>query len=330
MSALAPLLQAFFTNRLLDQKHASTHTVAAYRDSFRLLLAFAHEQLGKAPSSLDLADLDAPFITSFLTYLEKARGNSVRTRNARLAALHSFFRFAALREPTHAAVIQRVLAIPHKRAEKKLVAYLTRSEFEALLAAPDQRTRLGRRDHALLSLALQTGLRVSELALLRLADVQLDRVGAHVRCHGKGRKERITPLTHQTVKALRAYLRDRDTTPSSPLFLSRLGNPMSRDAVERLIEKYRSLAAQSCPTLSRKRVSPHVLRHTNAMLLLESGVDRSVIALWLGHESIETTEIYLHADLAIKEKAIAKTAPPAVQQRRYRPGDQLLAFLEAL
>jgi len=330
MSAFAPLLQAFFTNRLLDQKHASAHTVAAYRDSFRLLLAFAHEQLGKAPSALELVDLDAPFITSFLTYLEKVRGNSVRTRNVRLAALHSFFRFAALREPAHAAIIQRVLAIPHKRAEKKLVTYLTRPEFEALLAAPDQRTKLGRRDHAILSLALQTGLRVSELTLLRLADVQLDRAGAHVRCHGKGRKERITPLTNQTVKALRAYLRDRDTAPDRPLFLSRLGNPMSRDAVERLIEKYRARAAQSCPTLSRKRVSPHVLRHTSAMLLLESGVDRSVIALWLGHESVETTEIYLHADLATKEKAIAKTAPPAVRQRRYRPSDQLLAFLEAL
>jgi site-specific recombinase XerD len=330
MSTFAPLLQAFFTDRLLQQRNASPHTIAAYRDSFRLLLAFAQNELGKAPSDLDLADLDAPFITRFLSHLEKKRGNSARTRNARLAAVHSFFRYAALREPAYASIIQRVLAVPHKRAEKKLVAFLTRPEFEALLAAPDQATKLGRRDHALLSLAIQTGLRVSEIIHLRFADVRLNRSGPHVRCHGKGRKERVTPLTGHTVKALRAYIKDRTATPDTLLFLSRLGNPMSRDAVERLIETHRTQAAKKCPTLSSKRVSPHVLRHTNAMLLLESGIDRSVIALWLGHESIETTEIYLHANLATKEKAIAKTAPPGVRQKRYRPRDRLLTFLEAL
>lgn len=330
MSTFAPLLQAFFTDRLLLQRQASPHTVAAYRDAFRLLLAFAHDQLGKSPSALVLADLDASFVTRFLSHLDKKRNSATRTRNARLAAIHSFFRYAALHEPSHAALIQRVLAIPHKRAAKKLVAFLTRPEFEALLASPDQTTQLGRRDHALLSLAVQTGLRVSEITHLRINDVCLNRNGAHVTCRGKGRKERITPLTRHTAAALRAHLQDHLASPDTPLFVSRLGNQMSRDAVERLIEKHRARASKRCPSLSRKRVSPHVLRHTNAMLLLESGIDRSVIALWLGHESIETTEIYLHANLAIKEKAIAKTAPPGVRQTRYRPSDRLLAFLEAL
>lgn len=330
MSSLAPVLQAFFTDRLLQQRQASPHTLAAYRDAFRLLLGFAKNQFRKLPSDLELEDLDAPFITRFLSYLEKERGNAVRTRNARLAAVHSFFRYAALHEPAHAALIQRVLAIPHKRAEKKLVTFLNRQEFEALLASPDQSTRLGRRDYALLSLAIQTGLRVSEITQLRLADIQLERSGAHVRAHGKGRKERITPLTSQTVRALRAYLKDHHAAPDASLFLSRLGNAMSRDAVEQLLETHRARAAKKCPSLATKRVSPHVLRHTNAMLLLDSGIDRSVIALWLGHESIETTEIYLHANLATKEKAIAKTAPARVTQKRYRPSDRLLAFLQQL
>ncbi len=330
MSTLAPLLQAFFTERLLQQRHASPHTIAAYRDAFRLVLSFALQELGKAPSHLELTDLDAAFVTRFLSHLDKGRKNTARTRNARLAAIHSFFRYVSLREPKHSGLIQRVLAIPHKRAEKKLVAFLARPEYEALLASPDQGTTLGRRDHALLSLAIQTGLRVSEITNLRIADIHLNRSGSNVRCHGKGRKERITPLTAHTVSALRAYLKDRDASPDSPFFVSRLGNQMSRDAVERLIAKHRARAAQRCPTLANKQISPHVLRHTNAMLLLESGLDRSVIALWLGHESIETTEVYLHANLATKEKAIAKTAPPGVGQRRYRPADRLLAFLESL
>jgi site-specific recombinase XerD len=245
--------------------------------------------------------------------------------------VHSFFRFVALREPAHAAVIQRVLAIPHKRTEKNLVAFLTRPEFEAILAAPDQATVLGRRDYALLLLAIQTGLRVSEIITLTLQDVRLDRGAAHVRCRGKGRKERITPLTAQTVKALRAYLRDRsDSSPASPVFVSRRRGALSRDAVEHLVEVHRARAAKKCPSLATKNVSPHVLRHTSAMLLLHAGTDRSVIALWLGHESIETTEIYLHADLATKERAIAKTAHPRTRQARYRPPDSLLAFLQQL
>jgi site-specific recombinase XerD len=331
VSTLAPLLEAFFTDRLQQQRHARPNTIAAYRDTFRLLLTFAQGDVGKAPSNLAFADLDAPFILRFLAHLEKKRRNSVSTRNARLAAVHSFFRYVALREPAHAALIQRVLAIPHKRTEKKLVAFLTRPEFEAILAAPDQTTSLGRRDYALLLLAIQTGLRVSEITALRLDDVRLERGAAHVRCHGKGRKERITPLTAQSIKALRAYLRDRQGAPTtSPFFLSRRGGAMSRDAVEHLVEVHRARAAKRCSSLDEKNVSPHVFRHTSAMLLLSAGTDRSTIALWLGHESIETTEIYLHADLAAKERAIAKTAPPRVRQTRYRPPDSVLSFLQAL
>jgi site-specific recombinase XerD len=331
MSTLAPLLEAFFTDRLQQQRRASPNTVAAYRDTFRLLLAFAKADMDKAPSDLALEDFNTPFLLRFLTHLEKERRNSVSTRNARLAAVHSFFRYLALQEPAHAAMIQRVLAIPQKRTEKKLVAFLDRSEFEALLAAPDQTTVLGRRDYALLLVAIQTGLRVSELISLTIEDVRLDRGAAHVRCQGKGRKERITPLTVQSVKAVRAYLRDRrGALQTDALFLSRRGGPMSRDAVEHLVEVHRLRAAKKCPTLARKNISPHVLRHTSAMLLLHAGTDRSTIALWLGHESIETTEIYLHADLATKERAIAKTAPLKTRQPRYRPPDPILGFLQAL
>lgn len=331
MSTLAPMVEAFFTDRLQQQRHASPHTIAAYRDSFRLLLAFARDDIRKTPTELALTDFDAPFIVRFLTHLEKKRGNSIASRNARLAAVHSFFRYVALREPAHAGLIQRVLAIPHKRTDRKLVAFLTRPEFEAILASPDQATLLGRRDHALLLLAIQTGLRVSEITGLKLEDVRLDRGAAHVRCRGKGRKERITPLTAQTVKALRAYLRDRGDAPAtSPLFLSRRLGTMSRDAVEHLVEVHSVRAAKACPSLVDKNVSPHVLRHTSAMMLLHAGTDRSTIALWLGHESIETTEIYLHADLATKERAIAKTAPLRTRQARYRPPDALLSFLQTL
>jgi integrase/recombinase XerD len=331
VSTLAPMLAAFFTDRLQQQRHASPHTVAAYRDTFRLVLAFAKDELQKAPSDLDLSDLDAPFVVRFLAHLEAKRKNAISTRNARLAAIHSLFRFVALREPAHSALIQRVLAIPHKRAEKKLASFLTPAEFEALLSAPDQQSILGRRDYTLLLLAIQTGLRVSEITALTIEDVRLNPGAAHVRCRGKGRKERITPLTKQTVKAIRTYLRDRiAAAPTSPLFLSRRGSALSRDAVEHLVEVHRTRAAKKCPSLATKHLSPHVLRHTSAMLLLRSGVDRSVIALWLGHESIQTTEIYLHADLATKERAIAMTDPSRTRSARYRPPDALLAFLQQL
>lgn len=329
MISLAPLLEAFFTDRLMLQRRASPHTISAYRDTFRLLLGFARQQLGKEPSTLDLQDLDAPLIGSFLESLEKERGNGVRSRNARLAAIHSFFRYLAMRAPDHSAVIQRVLAIPHKRFDRTLVSFLTPPEFQALLAAPDSQTWSGRRDHALLVLAVQTGLRVSELIQLNDQDVHLD-TGPHVRCSGKGRKERCTPLTAQTTAVLRQWLRIRGGQLGDPLFPSRRRARLSRDAVEKLVAKHATRAASMCPSLAKKHISPHTLRHTAAMQLLQAGVDRSVIALWLGHESIETTEIYLHADLKMKERALALTAPLPTAAQRYRPTDALLAFLNGL
>jgi site-specific recombinase XerD len=329
MTTFAPLLQAFFSERLLDQRRASPHTIAAYRDTFRLLLEFAQRRLRKAPTQLDLQDLDAAFVADFLADLEVHRRCSIRTRNARLAAVHSFFRYTALKEPTHAGAIQRILAIPTKRFEQAVIPFLSRAEIDALLAAPDRSTWLGRRDHALLLTALQTGMRVSELTQVRIEDLQLG-VGAHVRCHGKGRKERCSPLTAQCAAVLRAWLRERDAKPAEPLFPSRAGAELSRDSVEHLLEKAGRRARQICPSLRAKRLSPHVLRHTCAMQLLQAGVDRSVIALWLGHESVETTQIYLHADLALKERALALTAQPRTRAGRYRAPDSLLAFLEGL
>ena len=329
MSTLAPTLQAFFTQRLLCERQASPHTIAAYRDSFRLLLSFTTARLGKTPSQLLLTDLDVTVIDAFLNHLEHDRGNSARTRNARLVAIHSLFRFAELRHPEHVHMIQRVLAIPAKRQQRTEVSFLTPIEVDALLAAPDRTTRLGRRDHALLVLAVQTGLRVSELVGLRRCDAHLDR-GAHVRCHGKGRKDRVTPLAAQTVTVLQVWLRELAGGPHTALFPSQLGRPLSRDAVERLLAKHTRAAAVACPSLGTKRVSPHVLRHTAAMRLLEAGIDSSVIALWLGHESVQTTQVYLHAHLALKERALNKTAPPHTTPGRYRPPDALLAFLEAL
>lgn len=329
MSSLAPTLEAFFTERLIHQRQVSPHTVVAYRDTFRLLLAFAQRRTGKAPMRLELPDLDAPLIVAFLEHLEKDRGNSVRTRNARLAALHSFFRFAAYRHPEHAALIQRVLAIPQKRFDRALVSFLSQAEVDALLAAPDRATWIGRRDHALLLLAVQTGLRLSELTQLTCRDVRLDD-GAHVRCDGKGRKERCTPLNRQTSAVLRVWLRELQAWPDGPLFPRQHGGVLSGDAVQRLVAKYANMAENRCPSLGGKHVTPHVLRHTCAMQLLHGGVDSSVIALWMGHESVETTQIYVHADLALKERALARTTPPNVTPGRYRAPDALLAFLDDL
>jgi integrase/recombinase XerD len=329
MSDLAPTLEAFFTQRLINQRRASARTIVAYRDTWRLLLRFAHERTGKAPSQLDLADLDTNQVTAFLTYLEHDRGNSVRTRNARLAAIHSTFRFAALRHPEHAALIQLVLAIPSKRYERASVCYLSSDEIDALLAAPDRANWTGRRDHALLVLAIQSGLRVSELTQLTRTDLQLG-VGAHLQCVGKGRKHRVTPLTSKTVAVLRVWLREHLGGPADPLFPSCRGGHLSTDAVEWLVAKYAAKAAQRCASLQNKRITPHVLRHTTAMQLLKRGVDTSVIALWLGHESVQSTQTYLHADLALKEQALARTAPPKTRPGRYRPPDALLKFLEDL
>ena len=327
--AVARPLEAFFTERLLRDRRASPHTIAAYRDTFRLLLTFVQQRLRKNPDALVLGDLDAPLIGLFLQDLERTRGNTARTRNLRLAAIHSFFRYLAVQEPTHSALIQRVLAIPSKKCEQKPIDFLTREEMEALLAAPDRDTWIGRRDHALLLLALQTGLRVSELVGLKREDVALDR-GAHVRCLGKGRKERCTPLRRDAVATLRAWLGSGGGAPEQPLLPSSRGGRLSRDAVERRLTKYTAIAARRSPSLKRKHLSPHVLRHSTAMDLLQRGVDRSVIALWLGHESVETTQMYLQADLALKEKALARTAPFAAASKRYRPSDRLMAFLKGL
>jgi len=323
------LLEAFFTDRLMRQRQASPHTIASYRDTFRLLLEFVSLRLKKIPSALLLDDLDAPLVGAFLDHLERARGISARTRNVRLAAIHSFFKYAAFHQPAHSALIQRVLAMPSKRYDKSVIEFLSRSETDALVAAPDRQTWIGRRDQALLLLAVQSGLRVSELVGLRCQNLVLGS-GAHVRCQGKGRKERCTPLRKEAVQVLRAWLREQDGPPANPLFPNIRGGQLSRDAVEDLLAKHVRTASLRCPSLKQKRVSPHVLRHTTAMDLLMHGVDRSVIALWLGHESVETTQMYLHANLQIKEAALARTAPLNVRAGRYRPGDRLLAFLQSL
>ncbi len=323
------LLEAFFTDRLIRQRQASSNTIASYRDTFCLLFRFAEQHLNKIPSMLTIEDLDAPFIGAFLEHLEKDRGNSTRSRNVRLAAIHSFFKYIALQDPGHSAVIQRVLAMPTKRYARKPIDFLTRIEIKALLAAPDQNTWTGRRDRTLLHLAIQTGLRVSELIGLTIQDIVLNS-GAHVRCKGKGRKERCTPLCKELVFALRIWLRERHGQPYEALFPNARGGFLSRDGVEYILSKHITAARQKCSSLQKKHVTPHVLRHTTAMELLQHGVDRSVIALWLGHESLETTQVYIQTNLKIKEKALAKTTPFNVQPGRYKPEDHILAFLKSL
>ena len=330
MSALAPTLEAYFTERLIGQRQASPNTVAAYRDTWRLLLRFVLARSGKHPSQLDMADLDATLVASFLDHLEQERHNSARTRNARLAAIRSFFRYASLRHPEHAALIARVLDIPAKRCERKDVTYLNESEVEALVAAPDSDTWCGRRDQALLHVAVQTGLRVSELTGLRNGDVELA-AGAHVRCRGKGRKERSTPLDKQTVRTLRAWMQERAGAPEDPLFPTSRGSRLTCSAVSCLVAKHAATAAKNCQSLRAKHPTPHTLRHSCAMELLRSGVDSTVIALWLGHEQVETTtRTYIHADLSIKERALARTRPLNAKPGRYRPPDRLLVFLDNL
>jgi len=329
MTALAPTLEAFFTDRLIRQRQVSTHSVIAYRDTFRLLLGFVQTRTGRAPSTLNLEDLDAALISAFLDHLEVDRHNKTRTRNARLAAVHSLFRFAALRHPENSALIQRVLAMPPKRYDRTIVAFLDRGEVDALLAAPDRGRWIGRRDHAVLLLAVQTGLRVSELTALTNQDVHLG-PGAHIRCIGKGRKERCTPLTKETVGVLRAWMHERGGQPTDALFPTSTGRSLSRDAVALLAARHTRTAAHICPSLRSKAVSPHVFRHTAAMRLLHAGVDPSTIALWLGHERVESTQIYIHADQTLKERALARTTPLGATAGRYRPPDTLLAFLEQL
>ena len=328
-ATLPALLESFFTNRLMCQRKASPNTIASHRDTFRLLLKFAKQTLRKEPSKLMMEDLDATFIGQFLEYLEKQRGNAARTRNVRLAGIHSFFKYVALEEPNYSALAQRILAIPNKRFKNKPVEFLTRVEIDALLAAPDQSSWTGRRDKALLLLAVQTGLRVSELIGLRCNDIELG-AGAHVRCAGKGRKERCTPLRKETVNVLRTWIQERKCDSSEPLFPNTRGSQLSRDGVEYLLAKHVKVAMKQCPTLKKKKISPHVLRHSTAMDLLHHGVDRTVIALWLGHEKVETTQVYIHADMKLKEQALNKVANKNVKLKRFRPDDELLEFLNSL
>ena len=329
MTALAPALQAYFTDRLIGQRSASPRTIDAYRLAFRLLLTFAAQRTGTAPSRLDIDQLDAPLIAAFLEHLEHDRGNSPQTRNHRLAAIHSLFTYLALHHPEHAASIQRVLAIPHKRAEKNLLTYLTEPEVDALLGACDQSAWTGRRDHAMFALTIQTGLRISELINLARGDITLA-AGANVHTIGKGRKERRTPLIVTTKAVLKAWLAEHAHNPTDPLFPTITGNRLSRDAIERRLARHLAVAAANCPSLASKHVTMHTLRHTAAMRLLLAGNDITVIALWLGHEQLSSTNAYLHADMTQKQQAIERVAPLPAKPGRYRPPDPLLAFLESL
>jgi integrase/recombinase XerD len=328
-ASLPALLQSFFSTRLIMQRKVSPHTIASYRDSFRLLLQFAQQRLRKAPSQLALQDLDASLVGAFLEDLENRRHNGARSRNLRLTAIRSFFRYASLEAPEHSATIQRVLAIPNQRQRRAIVGFLTRPEIEAILTAPNRTKWLGRRDYAFLLTAVQTGLRLSEMTALRHEDVSLA-AGAHVRCQGKGRKERCTPLTKPTVAVLKAWIREQGREDSKTLFPSTRGGSLSADGVQHLLARHVAEARKHCASLRKKRVSPHVLRHAAAMELLQAGVDRAMIAIWLGHESVETTQIYLDADLALKEQALAKTNPVKGAPKRYKPDDELLAFLKQL
>jgi integrase/recombinase XerD len=329
LSTFPALLEAFFTDRLMRQRQASPHTIASYRDTFCLLLQFAQQRLQRAPSSLTVPEFDTPLLGAFLDHLERERGNSARSRNVRLAAIHSFFRYVALHAPEHSAVAQRVLAMPSKRYLRRPIAFLTAVEVDALLAAPDLSTWSGRRDRAILMLAVQTGLRAAELTGLRCQDIVFG-VGAHVRCEGKGRKSRCTPLRKDTVLVLRNWMRERQGQPSEALFPSTRATALSQDALQYLLDKHMTAARRRCPSLTRKRVTPHVLRHTLAMDLLHHGATATVIALWLGHESQETTSIYLHADMQLKERALAVTTTKNIKIPRYRPSDRVMEFLKGL
>lgn len=329
MTLIAPTLQAFFTDRLARQRRASPQTIAAYRDTMRLLLTYVHQRTGKPPQKLDWDDLTADVISAFLSHLEDERGNSVRTRNLRLTAIRSLFHFAALQHPEHALLIARVLAIPPKRFDKRIITFLTGEEVDALLAAPDAGRWEGRRDRAMMALAVQTGLRVSELTSLNCDDISLDD-GAAVRCEGKGRKHRTVPIDAPVRRLLRSWLDERAGRSCDPLFCSRTGRRLSRDAIAQRLATHVQAAAKICPSLQAKSVHPHVLRHSCAMSLLQAGVDTTVIALWLGHADVRSTAAYVHADMTLKEKALALTAPITARPGRYRPADKILAFLDSL
>lgn len=327
---LAILLEGFFTGRLMKQRRASANTIRSYRDTFHLLLKFTQQRLRKQPTQLEFTEIDAPLICAFLDDMETTRGITSRSRNVRLAAIRSFFRYAAFEAPAQSAQIQRVLAIPSKRFTRRLVTFLTQPEVAALLSVPDQRTWSGRRDHALILVAVQAGLRLSELTGLQRDDVVLTAAGAHVRVVGKGRKERCTPLTKQTVAVLRSWMQEPARTDTPLVFPNARGARLSRDGVQYILETHLARASELCPSLKEKRVTCHSLRHTAAMTLLAAGIDRAMIALWLGHESVETTQMYLHADLALKEKLLANACMPEGTPGCYQPDDKLMAFLRSL
>jgi len=330
MNILPSLIERFFTHRLIQQRDVSPHTVASYRDTFRLLLRFAHRELRKTPSSLTLLDLNASFVIAFLDNLERERAISPTTRKLRLTAVRAFFHFVAFDEPAYAGQAQQIMAIPGKITAKREVHFLDLTEIEAILAAPDRTTWIGRRDHMLLLLAAQTGLRLSELTGLDRDAVSLD-AGAHVRCVGKGRKARSTPLTRITRDALRLWIRESPRHQATMLFPTVHGGRLSPDAVQLLLSKHVTTAGKTCRSLRSKRVSPHVLRHSAAMALLGSGVGSAVISLWLGHESTASTQAYLHAHLALKEAALSKVQLVGEHgPGRFRPDDRLLSFLNNL
>jgi site-specific recombinase XerD len=330
--ALAPLLRSFFVDRLLRQRNASPATIASYRDTFRLLLRFAEAHLHRPAASLTIEDLSAPLVLAFLDHLERERGNTVRTRNARLAAVHSFASHAGREEPATLEGLRRVLAIPAKRFSRPVMGYLSREEIQAILDAPDRGTWSGHRDAVLLATLYNTGARISEALALDVQSVHLDRT-PRVDLRGKGRKERTVPLWRTTARSLAKWIAERNAQaqPSAPLFPNRHGDRLTRSGVARRLALAVGRAAKVCTSLRGRDISPHTLRHTTAMHLLESGTDISVIALWLGHESPTTTHAYLQADLAMKERALARVDVPRGRTgKRFRASDALLAFLDQL
>lgn len=326
---VAPHLQAFFTHHLAQHKRVSPQTVASCRDTFRLLLRFVRETKRIEPSALCLTELDVPTILAFLNYLEHQRGNAVRSRNIRLSTIRSFFRFVALRDPERVELVTRILAIPVKRQDKKLVGYLTREEMEAILAATDRSKWVGRRDYALLLTMYNSGARVSEMTTLR-CDQVLFGVSTFLQLHGKGRKDRTIPLWLQTSRVLKEWFRELGADQRQTAFPNARRQPLSRHGVNYLLQQTVQKAMVNCPSLRCKTVTPHVIRHATAMALLQAGVDIATIALWLGHESIETTHVYLEADLELKERALQKLAPVDDDGARYIADDPLLIFLSSL
>ncbi len=323
------LLQNYFCQYLINQRQVSDRTVKCYRDTFCLLFKFAGEKLGKTASKLCLSDITAELILSFLNYLESVRHNSVTSRNVRLAAIRSFLHYAEYQEPQELPTIQRVLAIPMKRHDFKLIGFLTRDEINAIMSSVNTNTWSGQRDHVLFATLYNTGARVSEVISAKRGDVELNH-GTVILLHGKGRKERSVPLWKSTSRLLRKWLDKINSDPKTPLFPNRFGSPMTRAGVEERLKVAVSKAEAICSSLASKKVSPHVIRHTTAMHLLQSGIDLTVIALWLGHENVNTTHKYLESDLQMKEKILNAVDDPKYKFNKKKISDSLIKFLEDL